>query len=246
MITIKTKVCKDCDKEISSRAERCKSCSNIGERNPNYKKIPFNELIKEYTTKNISAIKLAKKYKVCTSNVIKKLKILGIKTRNRSKSMLRNKNSLGFKQSQETIEKKRLNANRMFGSNNPMFGKKRPEHKLNCKCCFCIIKRGEYRGKLNHAWKGGISSEPYTEEFTGKLKEIIRKRDNYTCQNCGLTNKDNVKIYKENLTVHHIDYNKKNSKENNLISLCKGCHTKSNGNRKYWTKHLQEIINDKN
>jgi len=34
--------------------------------------------------------------------------------------------------------------------------------------------------------------------------------------------------------VHHIDYSKNNCSHNNLITLCKVCHTKTNYNRNYW------------
>ncbi|NQU99405.1 MAG: HNH endonuclease [Parcubacteria group bacterium] len=48
---------------------------------------------------------------------------------------------------------------------------------------------------------------------------------------------------KEKLSIHHIDYNKQNNNPNNLISLCRKCHVKTNFNRNYWKyyflKHLK-------
>src|ERR1700693_2128924 len=40
-------------------------------------------------------------------------------------------------------------------------------------------------GEKHWNWKGGKSFEPYASEFNRKLKAFIRKRDNYTCQECG-------------------------------------------------------------
>lgn len=69
-------------------------------------------------------------------------------------------------------------------------------------------------------WQGGISFEPYGEEFTKKLKENIRERDGRLCQLCFIPQNK----FKEKLIVHHIDFNKKNNSKNNLISLCRKCH----------------------
>ncbi|GAG97080.1 unnamed protein product, partial [marine sediment metagenome] len=69
----------------------------------------------------------------------------------------------------------------------------------------------------------GIGKNPDTD-IMKELKGQIRRRDNYTCQQCGYTEK---KLgYK--LSVHHIDYDKKNNNINNLISLCRVCHSQTN------------------
>ena len=96
--------------------------------------------------------------------------------------------------------------------------------------------RGFKKGNRPWNWLGGISFEPYGLEFNNKLKEKIRKRDNYTCQECGKKQKELG--YK--LHIHHIDYNKKNNQEKNLISLCRQCHLKTNFNRKDWTKYFRK------
>ncbi len=54
-------------------------------------------------------------------------------------------------------------------------------------------------GEKSTSWKGGLSFEPYSPEWTDVLKNLIRERDNYTCQIC----------FKKGYPVHHIDYNKK-------------------------------------
>jgi len=86
----------------------------------------------------------------------------------------------------------------------------------------------------NSNWLGGKSFEPYSPGWTKTYKEQIRDQDNHTCQLCGKTEKDNG----QKLDVHHIDYNKKNLDPKDLISLCKGCHLKTNFNRKYWKNIL--------
>lgn len=88
----------------------------------------------------------------------------------------------------------------------------------------------------NHPqWKGGISFEPYPITFNRELKELIRCRDEYKCQLCGMPECENIK----KLYVHHIDYIKDNCLPSNLISLCKNCHTKTNHNREYWIEYFR-------
>lgn len=87
-----------------------------------------------------------------------------------------------------------------------------------------------HKGEKSIFWKGGISFEPYSPEWTRALKKTIRQRDNYICQICN--KKGNV--------VHHIDYNKKNCNPNNLITLCESCHSKTGNNREKWIKLLRE------
>lgn len=93
------------------------------------------------------------------------------------------------------------------------------------------------RGKEHYNWRGGISFEPYGLEFNEDLKEVIRNRDRRKCFICEKTELDN----KEKLTVHHIDYNKQNNNPDNLISLCRKCHTKTNHNRNYWINYFNNF-----
>ena len=46
----------------------------------------------------------------------------------------------------------------------------------------------------------------------------------------------------EQLHIHHIDYDIKNNKINNLISLCRACHAKANHNREKWTNYFKESV----
>ena len=94
---------------------------------------------------------------------------------------------------------------------------------------------GYKAGKEHYNWRGGKSFEPYGLEFNNKLKLKIRKRDNFKCRECNWAEK---KLgYK--LDVHHIDYNKQNNDLNNLISLCRSCHSKTNFQRKDWINYFR-------
>ncbi|GAH06941.1 unnamed protein product, partial [marine sediment metagenome] len=100
------------------------------------------------------------------------------------------------------------------GKDNPMYGK---------------------TGKDCPNWKGGSSKEPYCFEFTDDLKDYIKERDGYTCQNpfckgnCGI------------LCVHHIDYNKKNCFKENLLTIGNSCNSQANFNRKWWKAVYKEV-----
>jgi endogenous inhibitor of DNA gyrase (YacG/DUF329 family) len=102
----------------------------------------------------------------------------------------------------------------------------------------CFLKKPIKFGENNPSWKGGKSFEPYGIEFNKKLKEKIRKRDRYTCQECGETQQESHR----KLSIHHIDFNKTNNKENNLISLCGHCHSKTQYDRENWTQYYQKKL----
>lgn len=95
------------------------------------------------------------------------------------------------------------------------------------------------RGEETANWRGGLSYEPYDKRFDAILKEKIRSRDNHSCQLCGKP-QDGVK-----LSIHHIDYNKKNNRGDNLISLCKACHSTTNGDREYWPTYFYVLLKRK-
>lgn len=100
------------------------------------------------------------------------------------------------------------------------------------------------KGAKSYLWRGGISFEPYGVKFNKELKEQIRKRDNYRCQECFRHQDELFKNTKAGwrpyeLFIHHINYNKKNNKPENLISLCLNCHAQTNFKREDWTKYFQ-------
>lgn len=88
-------------------------------------------------------------------------------------------------------------------------------------------------GEKNPNWQGGKSFELYTIDWTETLRRSIRERDKYTCRMCGMPQSDTA------YCIHHIDYNKNNNNPNNLTTLCRSCHTKTNFNREYWQGFLK-------
>ncbi len=81
----------------------------------------------------------------------------------------------------------------------------------------------------------------YPEEFY-RVRYWIFKRDNHICQNCNITEKEYLIIHNRKLEIHHIDYNKQNSNENNLITLCRKCNMGANHNRTYWRDFYKNKI----
>jgi len=125
----------------------------------------------------------------------------------------------GKHHSQKTIEKIKKYGNN--GKKNGMFGK---IHSLQARKNMSISHGGT-----------GIPYENTDYSYTYfKLRDNILERDNYICQNCGMTQEEHLTVYGRDLEVHHIDYNKNNNIENNLISLCKQCNIRANYNRDYW------------
>ena len=103
-------------------------------------------------------------------------------------------------------------------------GKPNPEHSERMK--------GLLVGPRNPNWAGGISFEPYSSDFTKKLKSEIKNRDEHTCRLCGS---------EEGLVVHHIDYDKEHSDRMNLITLCRSCNSRVNGYRESWEVFFMDI-----
>lgn len=150
------------------------------------------------------------------------------------------------------------------GNGNPMFGKRFAKKYLcvDCKteinwgydrCHSCAakliwktskkIQKRDFTLKNNPNWIDGRSFEPYNSEWTEELKESIRERDSWKCQNCSMTEEEHLIVYGQVLHVHHIDYNKQNCKKNNLISICIGCNARANFNRIYWQNFYLEKLN---
>lgn len=92
------------------------------------------------------------------------------------------------------------------------------------------------KGEKHWNWKGGIEYQKYSINWTENLKRVIRERDHYICQIC-----NNLQL-NETFNVHHIDYNKNNCNPNNLITLCRKCHMKTNINREYWKLYLTNLL----
>jgi len=148
----------------------------------------------------------------------------GVKLSDKTKNKIRKANK-GKKLSEET-KKKISEAGKGRKAWNKGKKYKSPKQSISIK------------GINNPNWRGGVSFELYSENWTDNLKESIRERDNYICQECGMhQDEDNKK-----LDIHHIDYNKYNLNPSNLITLCRSCHAKTNFNREHWFKYFNENV----
>lgn len=90
-----------------------------------------------------------------------------------------------------------------------------------------------------HNWLGsGTTSDPYPSEFGSYLKMKIRKRDGHVCQTC------KTSVYKSSLGhVHHIDGNKQNCSEENLLLLCATCHNAVHGRNNVTNPEIERLKN---
>jgi len=98
-----------------------------------------------------------------------------------------------------------------------------------------------HKGKNNGNWKGGMSFSEYPTEWTNTLREAIRQRDNHICQVCGIHQDELSENWYKKLDIHHIDYDKNSCDPNNLVSLCRTCHIKTNQDREYWLNYFNNL-----
>jgi len=91
-------------------------------------------------------------------------------------------------------------------------------------------KCGSLKGDKNHLWRGGVT--PLIHKIRNssemrKWREDIFKRDNWTCQECGLRSSKNQYVY---LEAHHIKpfavFPEFRFRVDNGITLCEKCHYK--------------------
>jgi len=75
-------------------------------------------------------------------------------------------------------------------------------------------------------WQGGKSYEEYPSTFNPNLKRQVRKSNCFRCGNCGRIQADNVDEHGKRLEVHHLDEDKENNLEDNLVPLCTKCHSR--------------------
>lgn len=139
-----------------------------------------------------------------------------------------------------------------------IYGDKYEEHKMKHQKSLIGVNKGKpskLKGKpsgrtawnkgINYAskeknpfWKGGSSYEKYGYGFTSVLKESVRNRDGRKCVCCECPE---IELGKR-LSVHHIDENKNNNVEDNLVSLCQDCHIKIHWSKKDWANFLKDKL----
>lgn len=101
------------------------------------------------------------------------------------------------------------------GEQSPHYGKR---HSLERRAAEAACKVGKYALERNPNWRGGLSFEPYTTEWTRQLKKTVIARDGECCRLCESSYR---------LHVHHVDSNKLNCAPANLITLCVICHMRA-------------------
>lgn len=185
-------------------------------------------LIKEYSKNEKSSNNIAKGLGCSKIPVLMALKEYNIPIRNRSEC-------------QKTLQYKRkkyycIDCDKEICYKTWKYGTKR--------CVKCAMKEygKNHTGKNNGNYIDGKGNTPYPLEFNEELKLKIRQRDNYQCQNCGITEEEYLIIFGRVLDIHHIDYNKSNCNKNNLITLCNQCNIRANYNRDYWISELRRKI----
>lgn len=133
---------------------------------------------------------------------------------------------LGKERDRKTIEKLRITN----------IGKKHTdEHKIK-------ISATE-QGISLERWEKFVSYEPYDENFNQEIKKLIKERDG-CCILCNI-GLDDLKLLKRKINIHHINYDKLCSFQQNLITLCNSCHMKTNTNRSSWTKFFQSLLSER-
>jgi len=103
------------------------------------------------------------------------------------------------------------------------------------------IKNIGLKREKNYNWNDGTSFEPYGFDFNKRFKERIKERDNRCCVVCNIVEEKLNSL----LHIHHIDYIKTNSFPQNCVSLCRGCHCKTNYNRQHWKIFFQSLLKER-
>jgi len=108
-----------------------------------------------------------------------------------------------------------------------------------CRQCYYESISINNSGENHYNWQGGKTFEPYCVSWTKEYKDYIKERDRYLCLN--------PQCYKtsNNLVVHHINYDKKNCRRRNLITLCNSCNVVANYDREWHELWYKTIIERK-
>ena len=227
----------------------------------NIRQIPISkkQLYELYITYKWSCNKIAKMLNCNDSSIYYRLKMDNIPIRDLSEMQRGELNHMfGKKTSELTKEKLR---EKLSGKNNPFYNKHHTEitkEKLrNSNYCKNLkgVNNPFYGKKHTQNTKKKISlanggngilyqNNKYSEKFNEIIRNIIRARDNFKCQglHCFMDRDLHYYFYNRDIEVHHINYNKDNCKETNLITLCKQCNIKANKNKKFWEEYFKQKL----
>ena len=106
------------------------------------------------------------------------------------------------------------------------------KNKGSGKYCSRECRDEHWKGEYNPLYINGNGVSWHGPNWQSQRRKAL-KRDDHTCQHCGLTQDDSLKDFGQPLVVHHIkpfrlfdDYKKANRLAN-LITLCHACHRES-------------------
>lgn len=100
-------------------------------------------------------------------------------------------------------------------------------------------------GEKIHTFNNWSANKPYTKEFNKQFKLYIKQRDGFLCLKCGMREEDSKSLFKSSLHIHHIDYNKHLTLQENCCSLCTRCNSEVNFNRPSWTTFFQSLLKER-
>jgi len=104
------------------------------------------------------------------------------------------------------------------------------------RCVICHIERMSGPGNIN--WGGGLATGIYCGIWRDKeFKFDIRDRDGHKCLNPYCNS-----LSPEDLSIHHINYDKQDCNPKNLITVCRSCNTKANTDRDWHMAWYQAIL----
>jgi len=204
-----------------------------------------NDLRFLYWEKGMSITEVAKELNIGSTTVKRKMVKFGIPTRTPSKAYklaYKKFDYLGFQKGNKYGE---VNKGRSFTENQrKQISETLKRHYQNAEF---KATHGFQDRPLLYNWDGEIiyePYEPYSKEFY-EMQSIVKRRDKFTCQFCKCNRFESFMIFGVPLYVHHIDYNKKNNKLNNLITLCCKCHGKTNMYRETWEVFFVNMMANK-
>lgn len=208
--------CIDCQVKISHQGVRCRSCAKKGNKHPLFGLVNKNcPNWKGGRNKCIDCNKILSNYKGkrCKLCAYKELKKLGVNKEEKNGMYKHGKYSESARYYCIDCNKQIFNVSAKY-----------------CKSC-------AKKGSRHNRYIEGLDRE-YPIEFK-YIREIVRERDSHQCQICGKLQKN----VRKKLCIHHIDYNKKNCKLGNLITLCIKCHLKTNFNRESYKEYFNILVN---